>query len=133
MEYFMLNANATENELAEFLGIHVDTLRKYAKRFPSVREAIRTGGLHLDTQVARSLFERATGYDVVEKRVVVINGADVETVELHRHIPGNVQAQIHWLKKRNENWKDQDDVGRFEKDKETIAELLGISMEELPE
>jgi hypothetical protein len=140
-EYFLLNPNPTLVELAEFVGITQTTLEKYIKRFHFLREAIKQGGLPADIEVAASLRDRANGYAVTEtkvvKKFVMIDGEQKEQIEeivqTMRYIPPSVDAAKYWLSKRNKNWQDQNEVEKFEKDKELIAELLQVKEEDLPE
>lgn len=140
-EYFLLNPNPTLVELAEFVGVNPTTLEKYIKRFSFLREAVRQGGLPADIEVAASLRDRANGYSVTEtkvvKKLVLVDGEYKEQieeiVEMVRYIPPSVEAQKYWLSRRNKLWQDQSEVEKFEKDKELIAELLGLKEGDLPE
>jgi len=76
---------ATDLQLADFIGVHVDTIYEWKKVYPAFSEAIRAGKEFADAAVARSLYQKAVG--------------------------GDVKAQTFWLKnRRREHWRDRHTV-----------------------
>lgn len=105
-------AGATDEELADYLGIATSTLYEWKKAHPEFSEAIKSGKAPADAKVAAALYERALGAEWVEeqaikvKRVEYNNGKrvleteSVEVVEVTRRAPPDTTAGIFWLKNR---------------------------------
>jgi hypothetical protein len=72
----------TNAEVAEALGIHVDTLYEWRKQHAEFSDALSAGKVEADGKVARALYDAA--------------------------MSGNVTACIFWLKNRKRaQWRDQ--------------------------
>lgn len=103
---------ATDDEMADFFGVHRSTLYRWKLDHPDFCDAIKTAKEAADERVERSLYQKATGYTVTEQQAVKIKtGKDseaVETVEVERHVPADTTAAIFWLKnRRKDQWKDK--------------------------
>lgn len=97
-------------DLAEFWGVNLSTVTLWQKQKPDFDVAIKTARRVKDSQVERSLLERATGYSHPETRVIVIDGK-AEKVEITKHYPPDTTACIFWLKNRQpQDWRDKRDV-----------------------
>lgn len=106
---------ATDMELADALGVHPATLYRWKLEHPEFCEAIKSGKDVADERIERSLFQKASGYDVVETQAVKVRvaqyGEKVEVVEVRRHVPADTTAQIFWLKnRRSAAWRDKQEV-----------------------
>jgi transposase-like protein len=106
---------ATDMELAEALDIHPATLYRWKLEFPLFCEAINAGKEIADERVERSLYQKASGYDVVETQAVKVkveqHKEDVKVVEVRRHVPADTTAQIFWLKnRRKDSWRDRQEI-----------------------
>lgn len=109
----------TRPQLAKKMGIGQSTLYKWEKDIPEFREAIKNGKEWADVTVENALFKSATGYTAKVRKpiklrtVKVRDGNRIETEEIQYveedvHIPGNVTAQIFYLKNRKpEVWRDR--------------------------
>lgn len=76
---------ATDDELADFMGVHRDTIYEWKKKYPEFTDAIKKGREYADIEVAKSLFSKACS--------------------------GDVTAMIFWLKNRRPDWwRDQTNV-----------------------
>lgn len=103
---------ATDDEMADFFGIHRSTLYRWKLDRPEFCDAIKSAKEVADERVERSLYQKATGYNVTEEQAVKIKVEQykekVEVVEVDRHIPADTTAAIFWLKnRRSGNWRDK--------------------------
>lgn len=105
---------ATDDEMADFFGIHRSTLYRWKLDHPEFCDAIKSAKDIADERVERSLYQKATGYNYTEEQAVKIKKAqyeeEVEIVEVERHAPADTTAAIFWLKnRRKDNWRDKHD------------------------
>ena len=104
----------TDEQICKNLGISVDTFYKYKIKYTEFSEALKKGKEVADIEVENALFKRAIGYKYKEviKEVKEINGKKTTHVkEVIKEMPGDVGAQIFWLKNRKSSkWKDKQDI-----------------------
>lgn len=104
----------TDEQIFKNLGISRDTFYKYKEKYSDFSEAIKKGKEVADIEVENALFKRAIGYKYKEviKEVKEIDGKKSTYVkEVIKEMPGDVAAQIFWLKNRKSNkWKDKQDI-----------------------
>lgn len=104
---------ATNEEIADAMGISKRTILRWAKDHESFGKALAEGKGVSDAKVIRSLYQRAVGYEYTEeKRIVKINEEGNETVvkkeTTKKHVPPDVAAQCFWLKNRQrDRWQDR--------------------------
>jgi cytidylate kinase len=106
----------TDKEMAKEMGIAKSTFNLWKKEHPEFMDSIKTGKEVADRKVQLSLYKRAVGFTVKEKKVVVEMDADgnqkparIETTE--KHIVPDTTAQIFWLKNRkSQDWRDKQEV-----------------------
>jgi transposase-like protein len=118
---------ATIEQIAINIGIRRETLYKWMRQYPELKEAIDKGREITDRRVENALYNNAMGQEVWEEtqelRPIVIKGeiqynedgtikAEMVTVERKKKfIPGSATAQIFWLKNRKSNvWRDKQEV-----------------------
>jgi hypothetical protein len=95
---------ATNDDLAEFLGVSPATIDRWIADRADFGDAVRRGRIVADGRVARGLFARAVGYDRQHERQVMVGG-ELKPVTTTVHYPPNVQACIFWLRNhRPRNW-----------------------------
>lgn len=121
---------ATENQIADFLGVSVQTLYDWRARHPEFLEALRAGKEQADARVARALYQRAIGYSHPEDdiRTLGIGGGVSEIVitPTIKHYPPEVGAMTMWLKNRRPDlWRDKVEV--------ELDDVSGFSPEEIAE
>lgn len=103
-------------EIAKEFGVARSTLNKWIAENRELAEAVNEGRDTADAKVEKSLFQRAIGYTVKEKKVIQTVDKDgkqkpakVEITE--RVIPPDVTAQIFWLKNRKPSkYRDKQEV-----------------------
>lgn len=103
--------NATELQMADFLGVSHKTLYRWKQAHKEFATAIQEGKAPADGNVARSLYERTQGYIIREQKPIKIRGKDgreyIEIVDVERELPPETVACIFWLKNRQRDlWKD---------------------------
>lgn len=97
----------TEEQVANIIGIHKDTLRKYKQRDQDFFFSSREAKALADEMVEASLFTRAIGYNHPEERVFCYQG-EIYTHQSEKHYPPDTNAAVFWLKNRRpEVWKDK--------------------------
>ena len=109
----MAAMGATNEEIADAIGISKRTIIRWAKEHESFGKALAEGKAVSDAKVIRSLYQRATGYDYTEEKKVVefdkdgnVKPGKVETIK--KHVPPDVAAQCFWLKNRQrDRWADR--------------------------
>ena len=104
----------TDEQIAKNLNINIATFYRYKKQFCEFCEALKKGKEVADIEVENALFKRAIGYKYKEviKEVKEIDGKKTTYVkEVIKEMPGDVGAQIFWLKNRKSSkWKDKQDI-----------------------
>lgn len=95
---FML-LGLTEEELAQRFGIAHLTLIEWKQKYPSFAKAIKDGGEEADAAVARSLYERAKGYDYNESTIRTDKNGVTRTVS-KKSLPADIRAAEIWLRNR---------------------------------
>jgi transposase len=106
---------ATDDELADFFKVHRATIYRWKHDYPEFCDAIKTGKEAADERVERSLYQKATGYNVTEQVAVKLKVEQhlekVEVVEVEKHVVADTTAAIFWLKnRRSGHWRDKQDV-----------------------
>ena len=102
---------ATDDELADFFEVHRATIYRWKLDHPDFCDAIKSAKAAADERVERSLYQKATGYEVTEEQAVKVKvdqyKEEVEVVEVRKHIQAETTAAIFWLKNRRPaEWRD---------------------------
>ncbi len=96
---------ATNDELAEFLGVSPRTIDRWIAEHADFGDAVRSGRIVADARVARALYDRAVGYDRTVERSVIVAGAPTPVTHT-THYPPSVQACVFWLRnRRGQSWR----------------------------
>lgn len=105
--YKLCLLGSTDEELADFFEVHVDTIYEWKKVYKTFSDAIKKGKQVADSQVADKLFKRATGYSHAAVKIFNDNGAPL-TIPYVEHYPPDTAAAIFWLKNRQKDkWRDK--------------------------
>ncbi len=109
----------TDVQIAEEMGVARSTLSKWKKMSEIFSDTLKKGKEVVDRKVENSLLDSALGYTKIIKEPIKLktvkqkDGARIEEerieyVEKEIFIPGNVTAQIFWLKNRKPaEWRDK--------------------------
>lgn len=102
----------TDEQIAQNIGIVESTLYEWKNKYSEISESLKKGKEVVDYEVENALLKRALGYTVKEEKLT----KDGKVVELEREVPGDVTAQIFWLKNRKPDaWRDKpEDNGKKE-------------------
>ena len=104
----------TDEQIFKNLGISRDTFYKYKEKYTDFSDALKKGKEVADIEVENALFKREIGYKYKEviKEVKEIDGKKTTYIkEVVKEMPGDVGAQIFWLKNRKSSkWKDKQDI-----------------------
>lgn len=121
----------TNEEIADAMGIARSTLQKWGLEHPEFSDTLKNGKGAADGKVVLALFERATGYEYEERKVVT------EFDEAGQPVPVRIEttrkrtapdtgAAMAWLKNRcPDEWRD---AKRFE-----VADAREIDLSDVDE
>ena len=99
---------AKDEELADFFGVRVSTIKNWKQSKPEFLAALKEGKDEADANVSKSLYRRAIGYEHDAVKIV----ADAKTGSEHivhytERYPPDTTACIFWLKNRQRaKWRD---------------------------
>jgi len=126
----LCSLGATDDEMADFFGIHRATLYRWKLEHPEFCDAIKIAKEAADDRVERSLYQKATGYNVTEEQAIKLKVGqfeeEVEVVEISKHIPADTTAAIFWLKNRR-GWRDRQEVDHTHDLSPEAREWLGMT------
>lgn len=108
----------TDEQIAQNANIGIRTLYEWKDKYPQISQSLKKGKEVVDYEVENALLKRALGYTVKEEKLT----KDGCVVELEREVPGDVTAQIFWLKNRKPTqWKDKrEEIEVQEEEKESV-------------
>ena len=107
----------TDKQIAHNVGITESTLYEGKNKYSDISESLKKGKEVVDYQVENALLKKALGYKTSEMRLT----KDGDLVEVEKEVPGDVTAQIFWLKNRKpDKWKDKRDDDQKESEKPII-------------
>lgn len=109
--YSLTLLGATDRQIADALDVSVETINIWKRDIPEFLQAIRSGKTAADARIARSLFERAEGFEFVDEESHRLKNADgserVEVVKVTRRVPPDTRAAQYWLNNRRRgDWRD---------------------------
>jgi serine protease inhibitor len=107
--YKLCLLGATDERIADFFGVNVDTIHEWKKVHKEFSDALKEGKEQADAVIAQSLFHRAKGYkhDAIKIFADPKTGS-VEKVDYVEHYPPDTTACIFWLKNRQpRQWRDK--------------------------
>ncbi len=103
---------ATDQAMADVLGIDQVTLNRWKTRHKEFRGAIEQGKIQADAEIAQSLFNRARGYRHEATKIFMPAGSEAPVYAPYvKHYPPDTNAALAWLSRRQpEKWKDRQEV-----------------------
>lgn len=109
--YAVCQMGGTEAQLAESLGVAIQTTYNWRKLFPEFLEAIKRGKQAADDNVEASLYQRAMGYSHPDTHIAVLRDGTVIEHPIIKRYPPSETALIFWLKNRRpREWRDRIEV-----------------------
>lgn len=104
----MAREGLTQQQIANNLGISIDTLIENKKKYSEFNDALKKGKEVVDIEVENALLKKALGYTIMLRKQKVTKDGDVVDIEEEVHIPPDTTAQIFWLKnRRKQQWRDK--------------------------
>lgn len=98
----------TDEQIANNIGISRSTLFEWRKNNHNISNALKKGKEVVDIEVENALLKRALGYTITINEQKVDKDGYVHDLKRDVHIPGDVTAQIFWLKnRRKQQWRDK--------------------------
>lgn len=85
---------ATDKEIANFFEVTETTINNWKLEYPEFFESIKAGKIKADSQVAYSLYKRATGYQYKEITYEKI-GSKEEIVEVGEDGMESIEAELY--------------------------------------
>lgn len=108
----LCSLGATDSEIAEFFDVSVRTLYRWKAKHEDFCHALKIGKAPADDRVERSLYQKATGYYVVEQQAIKIKTGqykeEIKVVDVEKYVQPDTTAMIYWTKNRKkEDWRDR--------------------------
>ena len=105
----------TNEQIANNIGINVKTLYDWKNKESNISNALKKGKEVVDIEVENAMLKRALGYTITINEQKVDKNGYVYDLKRDVHIPGDVTAQIFWLKnRRKQQWRDKVEVEKGE-------------------
>lgn len=106
---------ATDDEMADFFGVNRSTFYRWKLDYPEFCDSIKSAKDIADERVERSLYQKATGYNITEQQAIKVklekDREGVEVVDVEKHVVADTTAAIFWLKNRRKaDWRDKHEV-----------------------
>ena len=118
----------TLSDIANKMGITIQTLKKWRDKYPDIEEAIQEGKEEVDYKVENALLKVALGYTTTDVKTIISppdkNGNRAIKVEkTEKEIPPNPTAIMCWLNNRKpDQWKrNRDNVYQTKDDDSKIT------------
>ena len=90
---------ATDKTLADFFGVVEATINNWKHDHPEFLESIKESKVLKDSEVVKSLYERATGYSHPEDKIFYDSKTGkIVKEKTTKHYPPDSTAMIFWLK-----------------------------------
>jgi hypothetical protein len=100
---------ATDDQIADFLGIALSTFYAWRNSRNDFSDAIKSAKDVADERVERSLYQRAVGYQTDAVKIMQYEGKEI-LIPYRENVQPDVTAQIFWLKnRRKDQWRDRQD------------------------
>lgn len=122
----------TLQQIAQNLGIHIDTLHEWRKKHTDFSDALRESTDYVNATVENAMLKRARGftYTEVSQEYENIDGrmVKVKSKRIRKRVLGDVDAQKFWLTNRQPaKWKSKiaDDLPEDE-NTDNIASLSDV-------
>src|SRR6185312_6598815 len=104
----LVSTGATDSEIADYCGVSVRTLYTWRGKYPEFLQALKATKEEADAIVERSLFQRATGYEVDSVKIFCDKEGNVTKVPFREIVPPDPTSMIFWLKNRKpDEWRDK--------------------------
>ena len=97
---------ATDEQMADVMGVGMNTFNKWKRRHPEFLREMKRGKTMANAEVAHSLFQRATGFTIMETHISMYKGEIIKT-PVEKYYPPDSWAAAKWLALRERaTWTD---------------------------
>lgn len=121
--YKLCLLGATDEELAAFFLINIDTVYEWKNKHSEFSEAVTRGKIIADAEIANSFYKKAKGYDLPSEKIFQCEGEIIRANTI-THYPPDAGAALNWLKNRQpKKWRDKTDVEHTGKDGESLQPM----------
>lgn len=122
---------ATESQMAEIMGIAQSTLSLWKEEHEEFSESIHRAKGIADSEVAKSMYQRACGYQHPETKAQWVsdeNGGRWEYAELVKQYPPDYQSASLWLRNRQPKlWRDKQEHEHSVNASSVLQALAGVN------
>ncbi|WP_262270190.1 helix-turn-helix domain-containing protein [Microvirga yunnanensis] len=109
----------TDEEIAGFFEIPVETFYRWQREHEELRQAVLAGKVPAD--VAVFFHKRACGYDIKTEKILCFQGGVIRA-ETTTHTPAGPGAALNWLKNRQPGkWRGRKSVELEDEDGQALA------------
>lgn len=127
--YKLCLLGATDEQIADFFGVTVQTLLNWCDAHPQFLEARKNGKERADAKVAEALYHRALGYSHPAVKIMSYEGSSWEHEYTERYPPDTAAAFI-WLKNRA-GWRDKHEVDHTTAGQPLFKAYQGVDPDEV--
>ena len=104
----MCELGATDLDIADSMGVSERTVRYWKTNHEEFAAALKVGKESADTNVVRSLYRKAVGYEFDSVKIFCGKDGEVTQVPYREVVPPSDTAMIFWLKNRQrKDWQDK--------------------------
>ena len=115
----------TNEQIAKNIGVNPKTIYDWMNKEPKIKQALKKGKEVVDLEVENALFKRAIGYTITIMEQKIDKDGMVHDVIRDVHVPGDVTAQIFWLKNRKKHdWRDKVEYETNSDELNKVKELI---------
>lgn len=120
----MCDLGATDNDVAEALGIVRSTFYKWRHDYPDFSDALKVGKVKADDRVEASLYRKAVGYEFDSVKIFNNQGEALVVTYTEIQHP-DTTAAIFWLKNRRpEEWREKEAAPEGDNLVDTVNKLI---------
>lgn len=102
--YKLALLGATDRQIADVMGVSVQIVDYWKRTVPVFLQALNSGKLEADAEVAHSLYKRAHGFWFVETIVHMYQGKIIKT-KINKYVVPDSWAANKWLSiRQREKW-----------------------------
>jgi len=125
---------ATDDDLASFFEVNVDTIHEWKKVRPEFSDSIKRGKQQADANVADRLYQRAMGYEHDDVHVSNYQG-EITLTPIRKVYAPDTGAAVFWLKNRqSKHWREKQEVEHSGSALESLlAAVSGTALKVVPD
>ena len=104
--YLCALLGATDKEIAEVIGVDINTFDYFKRTKADFARALKRGKMEADSKVAEALYKRACGFEMEEMDIRMYKGKIIKTPYMKKYPPDS-WAAVKWLTiRQRSHWTD---------------------------